>query len=424
MRGAVIINIDAVLPLKPLQRSMMCRYCSNESSTEYHELYVYNINGKIDLSTIKETIHYIDRNRDAMRSVFLWKNTNYPLQVIRQHKQTKFTTLDTSRLLDDWIKEIWKKQLDLSNAPYEVYWYSINMNQSYLLVKTHHILMDGWSQSIWANEFLNTYETLLEGNYPQFVSIKYQEYIENYINNSQKNKSFWQGKLLEFPKLSQYSIMKPDPKIITMEFKGLFNKITNYSKNAAVSFSSYIYTAWAIFLAIQENNNHVAFYITLSGRENIPAVYADMIGMFINVIPVSIILESKALVTQIMKTVHQECLDGMFHQEVDIMELMLELPREYELQIGSTIDLQTYPLFTKRKNNIFTMEVCNHLFECHNDLLLAVRNADDDLLLELVYNRNKFGDTYGEFTSQLIGEILEKMLYPDITYDSILQNGR
>lgn len=399
---------------------MMCRYCSNENSTEFYELYVYHINGKVDLFKLKQTIYYIDRNTDIMRSIFLWKNLNKFLQVIKSDKRTNFTVLDESKTLDCWITEIWRKPLDLSKSPFEAYWYSINNNESYLMIKTHHILIDGWSQSNWANKLINIYNTLLRGESPQYFFGEYEKYIEEFIKKTQKNKPFWRNKLLEFPIRSNYLVVQSAPKIFTIEFENLFQKISSYSQKKAVSFSSYIYTAWAIFLSIQEKKRHVAFYITLSGRENMSTNFLDMIGMFINVIPFAVILEPKTMVSQIMKEIHTNCLESMFHQEIDLMETLMEIPNAYELAIDSTIDLQTYPIFIKEENNAFSMEICDHLFECHDDLLLAVRNRNDNLVLELVYNLNKFGDAFGEYACKLMGKILKQMLYSDITYDAII----
>ena len=419
-----MFQIDAVLPLKPLQRSMMYRYCSSENSTAFYELYVYHINGEIDLSLLKLAIYHIDRNRDVMRSIFLWKNTKQFLQVIRSDKQTKFSMLDASKTLDCWIQQIWCKHLDLSSSPYEVYWYPVNKNESYLLVKTHHILIDGWSQSIWANELMNFYHMLLQGEPPQIFVVEYEKYLAEYIKNTQKNKSYWRNKLLDFPIRSNYLATKPSPQIFTMKFNKLFQKITSYSEKVAVSFSSYVYTAWAIFLSIQKNNRHVAFYITLSGRENIPAKFSDVMGMFINVIPISVMLKQKTEVLRIIKDIHEDCLDSMFHQEIDLMETLMETPEAHQPEISSTIDLQTYPIFIKKENSVFSMEVCNHLFECHDDLLLAVRKQNDDLVLELIYNLNRFGEGFGEYTCKLMGKILEQMLNADITYDAILNRWR
>ena len=75
-------HIQNICKLTPLQEGMLFHALLDPDSTAYIELTRYHLSGNLDLDAFRSSWEQLVARHEALRTVFLHKNTPEPVQVI------------------------------------------------------------------------------------------------------------------------------------------------------------------------------------------------------------------------------------------------------------------------------------------------------------------------------------------------------
>lgn len=131
----------------------------------------------------KETV----RQNEMSRTVFRWKETAKPIQVILKHHKIDIRYQSISfekgisqeKLKEELAARDRKEPFQLQEVPFRVTLYQIEENGIWMMISFHHILMDGWSMGIVLKEWMESYQALSMGQTP-VISQKpsYQAFVK------------------------------------------------------------------------------------------------------------------------------------------------------------------------------------------------------------------------------------------------------
>jgi len=294
--------IEDISALTPMQEGMLFHYLKAPGSGAYFEQLSLGISGKIDTSLFEKAWDVVIRTNEMLRAVFRWEKLEKPTQIILKKQPCELRFHDLSGL-DDYRKKPALEEIktrdrgegfDLTRVPFRVILCKLGETIFEMVISSHHILYDGWSNGIILKEFFNAYHSLCKGEQPLTLPAKpsFKEFIK-WIQNqdSNKHKQFWSDYLAGFETPTELPIKRrveettrPGDYSIILE-EDIKSKLDVFVKNSRVTLASVFYSAWGILLQKYCGSEDVIFGTTVSGRSVGIKGIEDMVGLFINTIP-------------------------------------------------------------------------------------------------------------------------------------------
>ncbi|MCP4150456.1 MAG: hypothetical protein GY757_22100, partial [bacterium] len=217
----------------------------------------------------------------------------------------------------------------------------------------HHILYDGWSTGIILKEFFNAYDMLTKGKKPKpKTKTQFKEFIKQHRNKN-KEKEYWKNYLKGFDAQKELSIKRKKNRAaetITAHYETrientLTKEIEQFAEEQKLTAPSVLYGAWGLLMQRYNNTGDVIFGTTVSGRNAAVKEIEEMVGLFINTVPLRVKLEpgleKRALLQQVEKTLR-------LRQEYDAASLVQI--KEYsdinsnEELFDNIVVIENYPL--------------------------------------------------------------------------------
>ncbi|WP_187355114.1 non-ribosomal peptide synthetase [Paenibacillus tengchongensis] len=312
--------VDDILSLTSMQEGMLLQYIKNNSSTLYLEHLSVDFTGEVVLEVFAKTWEVLAENNEMLRTTFRWKGLNKPVQVILKENHINLRHYDFSTYGKDsdiLYKEAkmrdQMRELDLSEVPFRVHFYTLDSLNHSMLLSYHHILFDGWSAANLIKEFVTIYAKIYHGEtVPVLRKTKFKEYIKHTKLYSKEEQSlFWSSYLKDFVGGSYLpKIVTGGTLVETHSYPSFFNNevissLQKYAESFDVTQSAVLYTAWGILLQKYSNTNDVIFGTVLSGRDLPIEGINDMVGLFINTVPLRFKFSPNDSLVGIMKDINQ-----------------------------------------------------------------------------------------------------------------------
>ncbi len=417
-------NVENLMELTSLQHGILFHYISDELSTEYHEQLSLTIKGNIKVDLIKRAWNLVIENNEILRTVFRWKEIDKPIQIVLKEHQIKIENLDFTNEKDknkavENVKLMdLNNRIDITKETVRVYLCKLEDYKYEMIISNHHILYDGWSNGIILKELMQAYTCLYKGKeLNNFTKTKFSEFIK-YINNLNKDnqRNYWTNYLQNldsrgdwFDSVEDSSTLKQISHKIN-ETKA--DKIKEFAKKNKISLSSILYGVWGVLIQKLSNTEDVIFGTTVSGRpENIKLV-DNIVGLFINTIPLRIKSDKDVTFIELIKNT-----DCTMNERKDFENTPLVDIKEYcgikanEEFFNSIVTIENYPLdLNLNKNNILSIEDFSIIEKTNYNMDLEILTFDG---IEFKFNyRDK---SINENTAQKLGIYLERII--DTLYD-------
>ena len=300
-------------------------YYASQSSTNK---LVYNICGGLLFNTIldksktEEIFNRLIIAHSSFRTCFKIIDGT-PKQYILDTASINIDVVNTTNEEVQNIINKFPKAFDLEVAPLlRVKLYYINNEQTLLLIDSHHIVLDGTSLQILINEFCKMYNNESTGNF----EIDYKDFSiwENNYNSSSEFKLLennWKEKFnnveipvinlpYDFP-VSQQKTFNGNTLHTTISNE-TFEKIEALSKKYNVTPYVFCLTVFYVLLYRYTGQNNIIIGSPISGRFS--KDLENIIGMFVNNIPLQLQINSDTKFEELLKTVKENVLFAMQNQ--------------------------------------------------------------------------------------------------------------
>ncbi|MCD6571340.1 MAG: amino acid adenylation domain-containing protein, partial [Deltaproteobacteria bacterium] len=320
-------KIEDIYPLSPMQQGMLFHSLYDPDSPIYSERYTYTIEGSLDIECFTKAWEHLGKSHPIFRTIFRWEGLNHPVQVVLKDRLPEFHIHDLKALdekscktkIAKFLDEDSKRTFNLSKGPLmRLDLFILEEERFYFAWRYHHILMDGWCLPLIMNDLFTAYLAVYEGK--PLPDIK-RPLFKNYISwlNKQDNKDalkYWKKLLNDFS--------TPTP--LPLDYKPLRRDIYNVGKQTLVfskeqtsllestarrmrlTLSTLVQGAWAILLGRYSNQDDVVFGATISGRPASLPSSDEMIGLFINTLPVRAKWNNSVTILNLLKEIQTQSL--------------------------------------------------------------------------------------------------------------------
>ncbi|AYK63291.1 plipastatin non-ribosomal peptide synthetase PpsC [Bacillus subtilis] len=298
-------EIQDIYPLSFMQEGMLFHSLYDEQSRAYFEQASFTINGQLDLERFQKSMDAVFDRYDIFRTAFIYKNVAKPRQVVLKQRHCPVHVEDISHLNEkdkEHCTEAFKEQDKSRGFDLQT---DVLMRISILkwapdhyvcIWSHHHILMDGWCLGIVIKDFLHIYQALGKGQFPDLPPVQpYGTYIKWLMQQDREEAAeYWKKRLQHFEKAS------PLPKRTDQMSDGTLQQITftipeketsELQKIAAAcgaTLNTVFQALWGIMLQKFNRRDDAVFGSVISGRPSELKDVENMVGLFINTIPIRV----------------------------------------------------------------------------------------------------------------------------------------
>ncbi|WP_438711358.1 amino acid adenylation domain-containing protein [Aquimarina muelleri] len=413
-------KVEDIYKLSPAQQGMYYHWVSSEDTSLYFNQLSYRISAEVlDMDAIKKAYHSMVDRYAILRTSFINHSSDTLLQVVRKSVPNSFTyekipegtNLDG---IDVWINEVKSKDmkkgfnledpsqlrfkvLDLRNGEYEFIW------------SHHHILMDGWCKSILINEFnqiLNSIVTDTKLNLPAVNP--YSDYI-NWLGKVDQKKTldYWKTYLKEYSNTAKIPFVRSDrleqnyrAEKESIEFSGnIFEKINSLCKTTEVTHNTLIQVVWGYLLSKYNNTKDVVYGSVVSGRPGDLKGIEDMIGLFINTVPVRVKYEEENTPKDLLKNIQQDAITSLDHHYTSLATVqgVSELGNSL---LDHIIVFENYPIQewiesqleteSNKSSGALVLKSVDLKEQANYDFRVTVELSDTGIKVNFKYNSNQY----------------------------------
>ena len=314
-------------PLSPLQEAMVFHSLSQPHSGIYLEQVIGNFRENLDVAAFCQSWQQVMKRHPSLRTSFDWSNSQQTLQFVHEDVSLPLTQQNWQDLSSKEQQEKFNYYLqqdryngfDLQQPPLmRLALFQLGEAHYQLVWTVHHSIIDGRSFVVVLQEVFGIYESICNHEAISLPEVRpYGDYIEQRSKlNFADSRRYWQNLLAGFTEPNQ--ILLPSPlevesagcskyislptstcKYKTQKLK-LSEATTATLKSLAeaeeITINTLLQGAWALLLARYGNTNDVVFVTTRACRKSVHTDTENMVGLFINTLPVRVQLNFEALV--------------------------------------------------------------------------------------------------------------------------------
>ncbi len=422
-------NVEDILALTPMQKGMLLHYLMEPESEQYFEQACYNLTGRIHPEKIKNAWEYVVKTNEILRTVLRWQGLAEPVQVVLKNHQVPFFEHDFSGcnceerldMVDRVMKNDRNVRVDISRQPFRIILCKLSENEYQMILSNHHIILDGWSNGIILKEFVAAYESLYTGNEP-YISAKnrYREYVK-WLQKQDRDiqKQFWSNYLKGF------SDWKPFKAAVEKQSKAygisryeqelsreLVECITVFIREKGLTLATLFYCAWGILLHKYKGIHDVLFGTTVSGRPVDIKGIQDMVGIFINTVPLRMGIDPSEEVYKLLNKINSELATREDFENTPLVDVLSYSGlRNKDSLFDTVVVIQNYPMDERlfQSDRPINISLHKRFYVTRIELALGVR-VFDRVILDFTYNTCLFNEESIRKMSEHFVKILEAMI--------------
>ncbi|WP_129973115.1 MULTISPECIES: non-ribosomal peptide synthase/polyketide synthase [unclassified Pseudomonas] len=292
-------RIEDVYPLSPMQEGMLFHTLSDNGSSLYVNQVSLPIQG-LDVERFRGAWEFVIDRQAILRTSFHWQDgLAKPLQVVHRQAPLQMQVLDwrerevSDELIAEFASDDRALGFDLSQARLQrVTLLRLSDDRYQMIWTSHHILMDGWSSSRLFGEVLQYYSrgkvSGENGRYRDFIA-----WLQAQDQDAQE--LFWKARLAavnEPTALSQ--AIHPRHSADVCGHDAIYSnwdqaqtaRLLQFCRDLRITPNTLIQGAWLLLLQRYTGQRTVTFGATVSGRPEGLANVGNMLGLFINTLPI------------------------------------------------------------------------------------------------------------------------------------------
>ncbi|MBG0567779.1 non-ribosomal peptide synthetase [Actinoplanes aureus] len=314
-------GLSDVWPLNPLQHGLLFDTLFDEDS---HNVYTrpltLDIEGPLDVDALHAAARTLLARYPNLRAEFHQDDVRQPVQVIRDDLDVPWTVVDLTELpserrapeLERVLDRERTWQFDPAEAPLLRFTVIRTEERSWRIVFTHHhLLMDGWSTPALVEELFELY-----GRHGDDSGLQARAPYRDYLawlsrQDPAAAEESWRRALAGFdePSLlagaSRPHTVAEERRLISFLPEEVTTALQREARSHGLTLNTVVQGALGLLLGALTGREEVVFGATVSGRPSEVPGIEDMIGMFINTVPVRVAAPPHQPVAELLSDLQQ-----------------------------------------------------------------------------------------------------------------------
>lgn len=401
----------------PIQQRMFALSNLELGNEAYQIRGAMKITGIVDREKFSQVCNQLFHSNEAFSTSFSVDDGKLVQNIDRSRIPSVEYIETDDRLIQDHVTAA-IRPFDVTDWPLlRITLLKIDSQEHVLIVNAHHIVLDGFSLSLFFEQFLNAYfggSLISESNpYSEFVQWQKSYEVSPKFNDDE---AFWTTVLKAYPKpilpasCSTTKNVSFDGSRVTKRVP--IDSIRSTARKMGVSVYSYVFGAYALWINQTENVSDFMVGSVAAGR---PHGFEKTMGMFVNTIPFRFKVEQQETILSFVRKLSETILhqiDASFYPYNRLLNKVKE-----ERTAGTNPFFET--IFSYEKDTQRSVSVEGLTFETYDlprkasgfPLLFDVIETHNELIIGIEYQHNHYNearinDIADAYTSLLENEAL------------------
>ncbi|MCP4152429.1 MAG: hypothetical protein GY757_32120, partial [bacterium] len=372
-------EINRIYPLSPMQKGMLFHYIAGKKTGAYFEQTLFSITGELEVPQLKESFKQLTERYDIFRTVFIHEGLEEPLQMVLEPGKTgenpvrflyeditQIKGKDQKRAVLETMRQKDKEQgFELSGEmPVRITVIKTGAQSYHIIWSFFHIIMDGWCLGIVFKELLQIYHSIREGTPVQLEPVtpyeKYIRWLEGQDN--EEGLEYWRKYLEGYEQIAVLPKVKPverrhklDEEYNQAHLVGEIEtqktaQLNKMAQQNGTTLNLVLQTIWGLLLMRYNNCEDVVFGAVVSGRPVEIEGIEEMVGLFINTVPVRVTADSRQGFQQQLRTLHRKNAKSNAYEYQSLAEIQANSSLKDSL-IDHIMVFENYPVAEEVKQS-------------------------------------------------------------------------
>ncbi|GLZ29357.1 hypothetical protein Lesp02_15470 [Lentzea sp. NBRC 105346] len=352
--------VDDILPLSPLQEGLLFHTLYDDKGIDvYIGQTVVDLRGPLDVEVLRAACRALLDRHANLRAGFWHTDVAQPLQYIPRDADLPWQEIDLStmeefaheELVNALLAQEQRSKFDPARPPLmRCTLVRVGPEAHRLLITSHHLLMDGWSTPLIARDLLALYDGLRgRGALPPVRP--YRDYLAWLAEQDRPAaEAAWRQAFTGLDEPTRLAPADPGrvsvtPAQLTEELSAeLTEALRRQARRHGLTINTVLQGVWGLLLARLTGRTDVVFGTTVSGRPpELPDV-ENMVGLFINTLPVRVTLDPAESLAELLVRIQDQQAALMPHQYLGLADIQ-RLTGVGEL-FDTTTMVENYPFET------------------------------------------------------------------------------
>ncbi len=436
-------NIQDIYELSPMQYGMLFHSLVDRHSGEYFEQSEIIIEGDIDCKILEKSFNEVLNRYETLRTKFVYEDIDRPLQIVLTKREVKINFKDIRNLdnveqqksIETYKTEERHKGFDLNSDNLTKLTLFKTEDQKFTFIWSfHHILMDGWCTTILFRDLLTFYRNVKYGaSYKMPPTNKFRNYI-TWLQSQDNDKSldFWKKYLQNFNGANSLpKKIKEEPEFkkgkLTLKLEdSVKQRLIQFASRNAVTPNVLLQTVWGLILQLYNDTDDVIFGSVTSGRPSEIENVEEMVGLFINTVPIRIKRNETDTFNTLLDRIKNETLEIKKYEYSSLADIQSFTDKGIEL-IDHVFLFQNFAIndgFKELNKSSTHIDVGFKVQKVHNEeqtnynfnIIISPR---EEFEIITVYNKNLFDD---ELISNVLNHFRNILEYVVVNPNELLDN--
>ncbi|MCA1006871.1 amino acid adenylation domain-containing protein [Rhodococcus hoagii] len=324
-------DLAAVWPLSPLQAGLLFQTELAGAGTDpYLVQLTLDLRGQVDGDRLRRAVQTLLDRHEILRVAFTTGPDGDPLQPVPRRVELPWSVADlpdpddVTRVLE----EDRARRFDMATPPLlRALLIRTGDDRHVLALSYHHILLDGWSVPLLIRELLALYAAPDPHDLP--ASASFADYLA-WLATIDRSASTarWVEALAgvdeptlvgAFERGRQLPTVPRADRLLLTDAETA--RLEDLARERGVTLSTIVRVAWAIVLGAWTRRDDVVFGAIVSGRPPEVDGIEDMVGLFINTIPVRVTLHPAETLGELLDRCHADQAELLDHEHVGLADI-------------------------------------------------------------------------------------------------------
>ncbi|MEU3166767.1 amino acid adenylation domain-containing protein [Streptosporangium sp. NPDC006930] len=358
-------TVTDVYPLTPTQSGMLFDGLMAPGSDVYTARFEMVVEGVTDPEALGEAWRLVAKRTPVLRTSVAWEGLDHPLQIVHRRARPPVAHHDWRDLpeaerrleLERLFTRDREAGLDLTAPPLtRLAIIRLDDTRVRVLWTLHHILLDGWSVHRLLADVLSCYAARVEGrDWRPEARRPFRDHVEWLLGRDEAAaETYWRGTLAGFTEPTPLPYDRPPTPDHRPRAAGRVNvrlpaavsrRLAEHARHGGITLNTLVQGAWGILLSRYGGAPDICFGATVSGRPADLAGAESMIGIFIETLPVRVVVDERAPLVPWLRELQEEQARAREHDAVSLPQVRSwsELPPGARL-FDSIVVFENYPV--------------------------------------------------------------------------------
>jgi natural product biosynthesis luciferase-like monooxygenase protein len=320
-------DVEDAFPLSPMQQGMLYHVLSDPEAGMDVEQMVWTLDEPINSAAFRASWAATIRQHPILRTRFRWSGVSDPVQEVLRSADMSFIQMnlrdaapaEQEALVESYLEEDRRRGIPMDEAPMmRLTLFDLAEDRSRMVWTFSHAILDGRSFTRIIQEVFDRYDAIREG---RSIEVDAAPPFRDYITwletqDWSPSESYWRSYLDGVTSGTTLDIVDPAAELpeatpVRSRRRVVCSQeettaVREAASAAEVTMNTMVSTAWGVLLRRYTGRTDIVFGATRAGRKGTVDAADDMVGVFINTVPVRMSIEEQMPVRDLLAQVRHD----------------------------------------------------------------------------------------------------------------------